>query len=161
MVTKSQLNAQAKYDRENTKKIVLKLNLTSDADILAMLDSQLNKQGYIKNLVRKDIRNNSDVLTLDSIKLLLLPIVKKYEIKSLSIFGSYARNEANADSDVDILIDGGNYSGLFEYEGMISSMKKALGKDIDLVTQSVLDKSCSGSDFIFKENVEREKVELI
>ena len=48
MVTKSQLKAQYKYDKDNTKQIVLKLNLTSDADILAMLDSQPNKQGYIK-----------------------------------------------------------------------------------------------------------------
>ena len=161
MVTKSQLKAQYKYDRDNTKQIVLKLNLTSDADILAMLDSQPNKQGYIKNLVRNDMRDYSGVLSLDSIKMLLLPVVNKYEITSLSVFGSYARNEANADSDVDILIDGGNYSGLFEYENMISSMKEALGKDVDLVTQSVLDKSRSKADFIFRDNVERDKVVLI
>ena len=161
MVTKSQLKAQYKYDKDNTKQIVLKLNLTSDADILAMLDSQPNKQGYIKSLVRNDIRDYSGVLSLDSIKMLLLPVVSKYEITSLSVFGSYARNEANADSDVDILIDGGNYSGLFEYENMISSMKEALGKDVDLVTQSVLDKSLSKADFIFRDNVERDKVVLI
>lgn len=161
MVTKSQLKAQYKYDKDNTKQIVLKLNLTSDADILAMLDSQPNKQGYIKNLVRNDMRGYSGVLSLDSIKMLLLPVVNKYEITSLSVFGSYARNEANADSDVDILIDGGNYSGLFEYENMISSMKEALGKDVDLVTQSVLDKSRSKADFIFRDNVERDKVVLI
>lgn len=161
MATKSQLKAQAKYDRDNTKQIVLKLNLTSDADILAMLNSQSNKQGYLKKLVRDDIRDNTGVLSLDSIKLLLLPIVKKYDIKSLSIFGSYARNEASKDSDVDILIDGGNYNGLFEYEDMISSMKNALGKEVDLVTQSVLDNSRSKSDFIFKANVERDKVVLI
>ena len=161
MVTKSQLKAQYKYDKDNTKQIVLKLNLTSDADILAMLDSQPNKQGYIKNLVRNDMRDYSGVLSLDSIKMLLLPVVNKYEITSLSVFGSYARNEANADSDVDILIDGGNYSGLFEYENMISSMKEALGKDVDLVTQSVLDKSRSKADFIFRDNVERDKVILI
>lgn len=161
MVTKSQLKAQYKYDKDNTKQIVLKLNLTSDADILAMLDSQPNKQGYIKKLVRNDIRDYSGVLSLDSIKMLLLPVVNKYEITSLSVFGSYARNEANADSDVDILIDGGNYSGLFEYENMISSMKEALGKDVDLLTQSVLDKSRSKADFIFRDNVERDKVVLI
>ena len=161
MVTKSQLKAQYKYDKDNTKQIVLKLNLTSDADILAMLDSQPNKQGSIKNLVRNDMRDYSGVLSLDSIKMLLLPVVNKYEITSLSVFGSYARNEANADSDVDILIDGGNYSGLFEYENMISSMKEALGKDVDLVTQSVLDKSRSKADFIFRDNVERDKVVLI
>ena len=46
-------------------------------------------------------------------------------------------------------------------EAMVNSMKDALGKDVDLVTQSVLDKSHSKSDFIFKDNVERDKVLLI
>ena len=42
-----------------------------------------------------------------------------------------------------------------------SSMKEALGKDVDLVTQSVLDKSRSKADIIFRDNVERDKVVLI
>ena len=64
-------------------------------------------------------------------------------------------------SDVDLLIDGGNYKGLFEYEAMIDAMKKALGKEVDLVTQSVLDQSKSKADFLFKDNVERDRVVLI
>ena len=161
MASKAQLRAQYKYDKNNTKQIVLKLNQKSDADILAVLQLQPNKQGYIKNIIRNSIANNYEVLSLDSIKILLLPIVKKYEIKSLSVFGSYARNEANANSDVDILIDGGNYNGLLEYENMISSMKEALKKDVDLITQSVLDNGHSKSSLIFRENIERDKVVLI
>ena len=160
MVTKSQLKAQYKYDKDNTKKVILKFNNTNDADILATLASKTNKQGYIKSLIRNDIRGNSKVLTLDSIKTLLFPIVMKYSIKSLSVFGSYARNEANINSDVDILIDGGNYNGLFEYEKMISSMKEALGKNVDLLTQSALNRNSSKSDSIFRKNVERDKVVL-
>lgn len=161
MATKAQLKAQAKYDKENTKQILLKLNLSSDADIIGKLNAEPNKQGYIKQLVRNDMRTSSDVLTLESIKFLLMPIVKKYEIKSLSVFGSYARREASVSSDVDILIDGGNYKGLVEYEIMIDAMKDALGKEVDLVTQSVLDQSKSKADFLFKENVERDRVILI
>lgn len=161
MARESQLKAQYKYDKDNTKQIVLKLNNTSDADILEVLRSQPNKQGYIKNLVRNDIRSNSGILTLDSIRILLMPIVKKYKIKSLSVFGSYARNEASINSDVDILIDGGVYSGLFEYENMIASMKEALGKDVDLLTQSAIDKDCSKSGSIFRQSIEKDKVVLI
>ena len=161
MATKAQLKAQAKYDKSNTKQVILKLNLINDADIIEKLNFESNKQGYIKKLVRCDMKNSSDILTLDSIKFLLMPIVKKYKIKSLSIFGSYARNEASGTSDVDILIDGGNYSGLIEYENMIDLMKKALGKDVDVVTQSVLDRSKSKADFILKSNIEREKVVLV
>ena len=43
------------YDRESTRQIKFKFNLKTDADILAQLDSQQNKQGYIKQLIREDI----------------------------------------------------------------------------------------------------------
>lgn len=50
----AQLRACAKYDKENTRKIVLKLNKTTDADVLAALACQVNMQGYIKRLIRDD-----------------------------------------------------------------------------------------------------------
>ena len=55
MVRKSQLNAQDKYDAKNTKQFKMKLNIKTDADILAKLDLVDNKQGYIKELIRRDI----------------------------------------------------------------------------------------------------------
>lgn len=55
MATKAQIRAVAKYDKQNTKKITLKLNYKTDADILKRLDSLPNKQGYIKELIRKDM----------------------------------------------------------------------------------------------------------
>lgn len=47
--------AQERYDKANTRQIKLKLNLKTDADILARLDGVGNKQGYIKKLIRADI----------------------------------------------------------------------------------------------------------
>ena len=47
--------ARAKYDAANTRRISFKLNLKTDADILAHLDSLENKQGYIKALIRADL----------------------------------------------------------------------------------------------------------
>lgn len=156
MATKAQLRAQAKYDKQNTKQIILKLNIANDADILAKLSSSNNKQGYIKELVREDMRR---ILSLEDIKCLLMPIINKYGITSLSVFGSYARNEAKPDSDVDLLIDGGHYQGL-EYISMIGEMKKALNRAVDVVTQNTLDNSNSEADKIFKSNIERDRVKL-
>ena len=48
--------AQAKYDAAHTKQIRLKLNKETDADILRRLDQVDNKQGYIKELIRADMR---------------------------------------------------------------------------------------------------------
>lgn len=57
-MTKSQSKASIKYDAENTKRVYIKLNITTDADILEKLEKVGNKQGYIKELIRKDIANN-------------------------------------------------------------------------------------------------------
>lgn len=46
---------QARYDAAHTTRISLKLNNGTDADILAHLAAQGNKQGYIKSLIREDI----------------------------------------------------------------------------------------------------------
>lgn len=55
MATEAQKTASYKYDKNNTKRISLKLNLATDADILKKLESEKNVQGYIKKLIRSDI----------------------------------------------------------------------------------------------------------
>lgn len=45
-----------KYDKENTRRVYIKLNKNTDSDILSYLDSKQNKQGYIKELIRKDMK---------------------------------------------------------------------------------------------------------
>ena len=47
---------QARYDRKMTKVITMKLNKGTDAEILAKLESVDNMQGYIKELIRNDIK---------------------------------------------------------------------------------------------------------
>lgn len=48
-----------KYAKENLRNIRLSLNKEHDADIIAWLDQQPNKQGYLKELVRKDIEQKN------------------------------------------------------------------------------------------------------
>lgn len=50
---------QTRYDKNNTRRITLKLNLKIDADILEQLDSTGNMQGYIKELIREDIKKRA------------------------------------------------------------------------------------------------------
>lgn len=52
---KSQSKASNKYNKENTKTYLIRLNKLSDADVIRWLDRQQNKNGYIKNLILKDI----------------------------------------------------------------------------------------------------------
>ena len=53
MATESRRRAVAKYDSENTVKVTLKLNRKTDADILCLLESVGNKQGFIKSVLRE------------------------------------------------------------------------------------------------------------
>ena len=70
MVSEAKKKAQLRYDKENTKQIILKLNTKTDADVIGKLENVGNKQGYLKDLVRGNMRNDTGVLSLDSIKLL-------------------------------------------------------------------------------------------
>ena len=55
MASDAQKRANAKYDAANTTGFYLKLNNKTDADIIEKLDSVDSKQGYIKELIRRDI----------------------------------------------------------------------------------------------------------
>ena len=55
------------------------------------------------------------IYTIEEIKNTAIPIVEEYGVVRLSIFGSYARGEANDDSDLDFLIDKGDLRGLIQY----------------------------------------------
>lgn len=56
MASKAQAQASAKYDKVNTKGIYLKLNKTTDADIIKHLEEVENVQGYIKSLIRSNMK---------------------------------------------------------------------------------------------------------
>ncbi len=49
------LTPQERYDKANCRGVYLKLNINTDADILARLEEVGNRQGYIKGLIRADI----------------------------------------------------------------------------------------------------------
>ena len=44
------------YEKTNTKGLYIKLNKKTDSDIIALLGDLKNKQGYIKALIRQDVR---------------------------------------------------------------------------------------------------------
>lgn len=50
--------AQRKYDKENTKAYTFRFMRNTEADLIEKLDSQKNKSGYVKQLIRDDISKN-------------------------------------------------------------------------------------------------------
>lgn len=80
------------------------------------------------------------MFTLDEIKNKAIPIAKKYNIVSLSLFGSYARDEQNDNSDLDFLIVANDKMGLFEYVEFYQELEKEFGCHVDVVSGGIDDK---------------------
>lgn len=47
------------------------------------------------------------IFTIQDIVRLVKPVAEKYRVNAIYLFGSYARGEADEDSDLDFLIFGG------------------------------------------------------
>ena len=56
MYEKKYLASQKRYHKENTQLFTIRLMKVSDQDIIEKLDSVPNKSGYVKDLIRKDIK---------------------------------------------------------------------------------------------------------
>lgn len=59
-------------------------------------------------------------------------------VRTLALFGSVARNEGTAKSDIDILIDFDSKKGLFIFMEVKSYLEELLGCEVDLVTKNSL-----------------------
>ena len=64
-------------------------------------------------------------------------MVKKYDVNSAVLFGSYAKKNARDNSDVDILVDSG-LKGL-AFFGLLEDVVNALGKPVDLIDVTQVD----------------------
>lgn len=74
------------------------------------------------------------VYSIEEITEKIYPIAKEYNISEIYIFGSYARNEATEESDVDFYIPKLPSNLGIKYFGMYEKIKSTLDKEIDIIT---------------------------
>ena len=79
-------------------------------------------------------RRNEQVYQPEEIRQIVAPSAARYGVKRLYLFGSYARGEQTADSDIDILIQPEKSVGLFKLSGMHLDLQELLNLEVDLVT---------------------------
>ena len=77
------------------------------------------------------------IYTFEEIKTITKPIFEKYNIKKAYLFGSYAREEAKSDSDIDIMIVKKDSKivtllNLAEFE---EELENTLNKKIDVIIE--------------------------
>jgi predicted nucleotidyltransferase len=77
--------------------------------------------------------------TLNEIREKTVPVAKAYGIQSLGVFGSYARNEATDESDVDICVEKGGLRSLIQYFSFVQELEQSLGCHVDVITTEIED----------------------
>ena len=106
---------------------------------------------------------NGVVYTIEQIKERISPVALKYRLPAVYLFGSYARGDANENSDVDILVDktGTELKGLFAMGGLFNDLSEAVEKPIDLITTGALEQKCTKERTPWLiENLNRERVKI-
>ena len=78
------------------------------------------------------------VYSIEEIKAIAEPIARRYNIGALYLFGSYARGEANAQSDLDFRVDRGNLTDMLELGGLYSDLEENFQKKLDVLTTQML-----------------------
>ena len=91
---------------------------------------------------------------INKIKQKILPILKKYEVERIALFGSCVRGKMGKDSDVDILIDIKADISLLDFVGLKQKIEEALGRKVDLVEYDTLKP-------LLRERILREQVVLL
>ena len=124
-------NYISKYNKENYKMYQIRIK-KSDTELIDILDNVSNRNSYITNLILEDV--DPGILTIKQIKERIKPIMEKHGIKNVYLFGSYARGEANRNSDIDIYCDSGDVDTLWKHSAFKDELIEALGKDVDVIT---------------------------
>ena len=74
------------------------------------------------------------IYSLDEIRSIAAPIAEQYGVAAMYLFGSYARGEATAASDLDFRIERGRIRSLFELSAMYNDLSEGFQKNLDLMT---------------------------
>lgn len=137
------------FNKDNYKMYQFRIK-KSDTTIIEYLDNIENRNSYIVSLINDNI--NKNIYTIKEIKNIIKPILNKYGISDINLFGSYARGEAKSTSDIDIYCNQGNIKNFIDQGLLEDELEVALNKKVDIIFDtSHIDeyfKSCIMEDMI-------------
>ena len=147
----NQVEYISKFNKNNYKMYQFRVK-KNDKELIDYLDKKENRNNYILSLINDDI--NKKIYSLKEIKRIIKPILNKYGINDIYLFGSYARGEAKSNSDIDIYCDKGNIKTLIDQGEFEEELENALNKEVDIIfTTSILDE-------YFKEQIKEDMIKL-
>jgi predicted nucleotidyltransferase len=80
--------------------------------------------------------NNEDLLA--KLKELKPTLAARYKAKEIGLFGSFARGEQGASSDIDVLVEFEEEADLFDLIGLSLHLEEALQRKVDVVPKRAL-----------------------
>ena len=113
-------------------KKILKKRIYLGVDLPA--ESLNIKENEADERLSKIIKEKKKLSALKKLKPKIIEILKGYNIKKASIFGSYARGEQKKDSDIDIIIEPSKNLSLFGLTEIKIDMEEKLKNKVDLLT---------------------------
>jgi predicted nucleotidyltransferase len=69
----------------------------------------------------------------ESLKQTILSVLKKQPVQRAAIFGSFARGEEHADSDIDLLIEYSTRHTMFDILRLENELSEATSRKVDIV----------------------------
>jgi predicted nucleotidyltransferase len=81
-------------------------------------------------------------MTLDDLgkdkRAAILAIAARHGVQRVRVFGSFARGEASADSNLDLLIEAGPRTPPWFPGGLLFDLEEELGRRVDIAEESTL-----------------------
>lgn len=96
---------------------------------------------------------NDKIFTITDIKALVKPIAEKYNVDEIYLFGSYARNEANKNSDLDFLVFGGRNFKPTMIFSLAEELRAILNKNVDVFEINEINQDSEFYKTIMKERL--------
>ena len=77
-------------------------------------------------------------MSREEIESTLVSILGKYGVRTIGLFGSYARGEEQPDSDLDVLVDFEERKSLLTLVRIERELSENLGVKVDLLTEQAI-----------------------
>lgn len=110
-----------------------------------------NRSRLVERIVEEHLETETG-LRLEDIQHHVVPLAQEYGAAKVSLFGSFARGDANETSDVDILLEKGDIKGLRVLDFQ-DDLAQRLGRAVDVVTTT-------GASERFLEKIRQDEVVL-
>ena len=91
-----------------------------------------NRSKLVERIIEQYV-GAAEMLSQEDIRYHVVSLSEQYGAAKVSLFGSYARGEANEDSDIDILLEKGDIKGL-QVLDFQEDLARRLDRPVDVVT---------------------------